>query len=465
MSERSTSTTSLQADYLVVGCGALGMAFADELVTQTDADIVMVDRRHAPGGHWLEAYPFVRLHQPSRYYGVNSMPLGGEARQQTGPEAGWYERAGAAEICGYYDRVMRERLIESGQVRFFPQCDHVGNGRFVSRLSGEAFEVSIRKRLVDAAYLPHAIPAEHPPRFELAPGVDCITPGELAGLAEHPDRYVVVGAGKTGIDTCLWLLENGVDPEAIRWIKPREAWLLNRAYAQPGELVGELMEGVARQMESAAAASSAEDLFERLEGSEQIRRVDSGVRPTMHKGATISEWEVEQLRQIENIDRLGRVRRIERDRIVFDQGEAPTAAGSLYIHCAAPGLPTKPPLPVFDGDRITVQAIRLGLPGFAAATIGFVEANRDDDAEKNRLCPPNPYPDTDLDWARCTLTAMNADYGWTQEPDIAAWLGSTRLNAMSGLAAHAGEPEVQQSLQRFVENVRPALGKLAELSG
>ena len=455
----------LQADYLVVGCGALGMAFADELVTQTDAEIVMVDRRHAPGGHWLEAYPFVRLHQPSRYYGVNSMPLGGEARQQTGREAGWYERAGAAEICGYYDRVMRERLIASGQVRFFPQCDHLGDGRFVSRLSGEAFEVSIRKRLVDAAYLPHAIPAEHPPRFELAPGVDWITPGELAGLAEHPDRYVVVGAGKTGMDTCVWLLENGVNPEAIRWIKPREAWLLNRAYAQPGELVSDLIEGVARQMESAAAASSAEDLFERLEGSAQIRRVDSGVRPTMHKGATISEWEVEQLRQIENVDRLGRVRRIERDRIVFDQGETPAAAGSLYIHCAAPGLLARPPLPVFDGDRITLQGIRLGLAPFAAATIGFVEANRDDDTEKNRLCPPNPYPDTDLDWARCTLTAMNADYSWTQEPDIAAWLGRTRLNAMSGLSAYAGEPEVQQSLQRFVENVRPGLGKLAELTG
>jgi cation diffusion facilitator CzcD-associated flavoprotein CzcO len=42
---------------------------------QSRADVIMVDRRHAPGGHWLEAYPFVRLHQPSAYYGVNSLPL------------------------------------------------------------------------------------------------------------------------------------------------------------------------------------------------------------------------------------------------------------------------------------------------------------------------------------------------------------------------------------------------------
>jgi len=440
------------------------MAFADELITQTDAEIVMVDRRHAPGGHWLEAYPFVRLHQPARYYGVNSMPLG-DGRQEHGPEAGWYERPGAAEVCGYYDRVMRERLLASGQVRFFPQCDYLGEGRFVSSVSGETFDVAVRRRVVDAAYLQHAIPAEHPPAFELEPGVACVTPNELTGLADHPDGYVVVGAGKTGMDTCLWLLENGVDPDAIRWIKPREAWLLNREWAQPGELVGELMEGIARQVEAAAAASSTEDLFDRLEAAGQMRRVDTGVRATMHRGATIGEWEIDLLRRIENVDRLGHVRRIERDRIVFDEGEAPTAPGNLHVHCTAPGAARQPPRPIFDGDRITLQGIRLGLPPFAAAMTAFVEANRDDDAEKNRLCPPNPYPSTDLDWARCTLIAINADYGWTQEPDIAAWLDRSRLNATSGLSGYAGEPEVQRSLQRFVENVRPGLGRLAELSG
>ena len=40
------------------------MAFADTIVANTDAEVVLVDRRHRPGGHWLDAYPFVRLHQP-----------------------------------------------------------------------------------------------------------------------------------------------------------------------------------------------------------------------------------------------------------------------------------------------------------------------------------------------------------------------------------------------------------------
>lgn len=42
-------TRTIETDYLVVGCGAAGMAFTDALVSDSDADVVMVDRRHAPG--------------------------------------------------------------------------------------------------------------------------------------------------------------------------------------------------------------------------------------------------------------------------------------------------------------------------------------------------------------------------------------------------------------------------------
>lgn len=58
----------LEADYLVVGTGAVGMAFADTMLTENkDATIIMVDRHHMPGGHWNDAYSFVNLHQPSAF--------------------------------------------------------------------------------------------------------------------------------------------------------------------------------------------------------------------------------------------------------------------------------------------------------------------------------------------------------------------------------------------------------------
>ena len=160
-------TQSLETDYLVVGCGAAGMAFADALVTDSDAKVLMVDRRHAPGGHWHDAYPFVRLHQPSAYYGVNSLPLGSETIDRHGPNRGFYERASAPEICAYYDRVMQKRLLPSGQVRYFPMCEYLGERRFVSRLSGEQYEVKVRKKLVDATYLEPFVPARYKPSFEI----------------------------------------------------------------------------------------------------------------------------------------------------------------------------------------------------------------------------------------------------------------------------------------------------------
>ena len=67
---------TVETDYLVVGAAAAGMAFTDALLTHSDATITIVDRGPSPGGHWLDAYPFVRLHQPSAFYGVDSVPLG-----------------------------------------------------------------------------------------------------------------------------------------------------------------------------------------------------------------------------------------------------------------------------------------------------------------------------------------------------------------------------------------------------
>ena len=111
--------TVIDTDYLVIGAGAAGMAFTDSLIAESDADVVMVDRRHAPGGHWNDAYPFVRLHQPSAYYGVNSRVLGSDSIDAVGPNAGFYERATAAEIVDYFNQVLEDHLVASGRVRFW----------------------------------------------------------------------------------------------------------------------------------------------------------------------------------------------------------------------------------------------------------------------------------------------------------------------------------------------------------
>ena len=215
----------IDTDYLVVGAGASGITFVDALIDSSDADIVMVDRRHQPGGHWNDAYPFVRLHQPSACYGVNSLPLGADRIDETGPNAGFYERATKAEICHYYERVLEEVLLPSKKVRFLGMCDYLGESAdghlLASRLTGKRTVVRARRRLVNAAYLEAAVPVTHIPSFDAASDVRIFSPSKLVELGEPATRFTVLGSGKTGMDTCSFLLDNGVDPGAIRWIKPR----------------------------------------------------------------------------------------------------------------------------------------------------------------------------------------------------------------------------------------------------
>jgi hypothetical protein len=118
----------------------------------------------------------------------------------------------------------------------------------------------------------------------------------LANLASPADTYVVVGAGKTGIDACLWLLARDVGPDAICWIMPQDAWLMNRALSQPGDAFFDIVvNGFAAQMEAAAAAASCSDLFARLEAQEALLRLDPSVSPTAYRCASVNRWELQQL--------------------------------------------------------------------------------------------------------------------------------------------------------------------------
>jgi len=439
----------LEADYLVVGAGAAGMAVTDRLLAHSDATIAIVDRRHAPGGHWLDAYPYVRLHQPSTFYGVSSVPLGEDAIDAVGTNAGYYELAGADELCAYYQRVMHRHFLPTGRVRYFPSSEFVGDGRLVSRLGDASWQVRVRRKLVDATYIEGAIPATSPPPFELADGVRCVPAGEIARPHQRPERYVIIGAGKTALDACVWLLEQGVSASAIRWIKPREAWWLNRRFQQPLTLVPELYRGASLQIQAMAESGSMAELFARLEAEGIMLRVDPGVTPTMFRGAVTSEPELALLRRIEDVVRLGYVRRIERDQIVLDQGRIATSPTTLHVHCAANALARPPLRPIFEPDRITVQPFMWGFACFQFATLGVVEATVERDEEKNALCPPIAYWDRSEDYLSAFLATMVGDRARAVHPVLAGWTRSTRLNPVSGVSAYRSDPRVIEARERI----------------
>ena len=450
----------IEADYLVVGAGAAGMAFTDALVGHADVRVALVDRRHAPGGHWLEAYPFVRLHQASAFYGVASTLLGDGRLQERGPEAGLQERAAQPQICDYYGRVL-EAMVESGKVAFFPNCDYAGDRGFVSRVSGERFSVPEHCRIVDATYLSPDIPAESPPPFGVD-GARVVPVNELARLEDAPSRYVVAGSGKTATDAVVWLLGRGVDPDAICWVRPRDPWMFNRAVVQPKP---EVFLGMAADiMESAAASSSLEELFGRLEEAGVMLRIDRSVTPTMAKTPTLATWELDLLRTVEDVVRRGHLRSVSRGSLTFADGSVAVADDAVVVHCAADGLKYPPLIPVWGPEAITLQPIRTGFPCFGAALVGYVEATRSDDAEKNRLCPPSPYGNTLADWARMNVLGTQAALSFSAEPDIRTWGNTVALNPARIPPEHPGSAALDRARERLAAHTAPALARLAALS-
>src|SRR4051794_4436489 len=163
-------TTRLDADYLILGAGAMGMAFADVILSEhPTARLVIVDRRDSPGGHWNDAYPFVRLHQPAAFYGLNSTNLGG----------GGADLASGPEVVAYYKRAM-DRFLATGRVTFLPMSDYQGEGRVVSTIDADRVaEITVHRRVVDGTLMEVQVPYVRPPPYEVDPNVSVIPPNGL----------------------------------------------------------------------------------------------------------------------------------------------------------------------------------------------------------------------------------------------------------------------------------------------
>jgi hypothetical protein len=453
----------VDVDYLVVGGGAMGMGFVDALIDHADVRVALVDRRDGVGGHWRHAYPFVQLHQSSTFYGVASRVLGGGRIQTTGPEAGLHERADQPTICAYFEQVLAERMVDPGRVEFFPRCDYLGARAFVSRESGERFHAPDRCRVVDARYLAPDIPAETPPKFAVAEGARVIPVNGLPVCEGTTRQYVVVGSGKTATDACVWLLGRGVDPDAICWVRPRDPWMLNRALIQPDPAI--YLGMVAEMMRLAAEARSLPALFGGLEDAGIMLRIDQTVTPTMAKAPTLGSWELERLRSIGHVVRLGHLRTVRRGRLDLEDGSVAVADDALIVNCAADGLKQPPLIPIWAPDVITLQPIRAGFPCFGAALTGYVEATRIDDAEKNRLCPPSSYGNSLTDWAEMNVRGLRNTAAFSAQPDIKEWTERIALNPARIPPEHPRSPELDEVVGRLGRYLGPGVARLARLAG
>jgi NAD(P)-binding Rossmann-like domain len=455
----------LEVDYLIIGAGAMGMAFADTLITETNASVLIVDRHHRPGGHWNNAYPFVRLHAPSSYYGVNSRLLGTDTVDCIGWNKGLRELASDSEICAYYEQVMQQQFLPSGRVSWFPMCEYQGASRFKDYV-GREYCVDVRCRIVDATYMHVSVPSMRPPPYEVAAKATSAPPNDLPKIKRQHGHYTIVGAGKTGMDACLWLLRHNVDPADLTWIMPRDSWMMDRANIQTGAAFAQsVLTGFLAQSKAIGEATSLDDLFNRLSAAGRLLRLDEEVRPTMYHCAIVSRAELDQLRRIKDIVRLGRVQRIESHDIFLDCGKISTSPDTLHVDCSADGLAQRRVTPVFNGQTITLQSVRTCQQVFSAAFIAHVEASYQGDDTKNSICTPIPHPGTDLDWLRTTIANNRNQLRWTQDEGLLAWLDEARLNGFRARFAPlptetAARARAKDAMRKNIEDMNEKLNSL-----
>ena len=453
-----TTTT----DYLIKGCGLMGLGFADTLVRETDAHITLVDERAAPGGHWNDAYSFVTLHQPAPLYGLASSPLGDEVIDPQGCNAGLMRLPSGGEVAVHFRRVLQERLLPTGRVRFLPLHRLEHDVEVVSLLTGARERIVPTKALVDATLLQPAIPLRHARSFTVEGGAACVPPQALPDQAPGFRHFVVIGGGKTGLDSVSWLLDQGVALAQLCWVVPRDAWWSNRRAVQTSAThrAGTLSM-MRRAAEVMAGAASVQDFCEGLErDAGTLLRLSSNVWPTMYHAATVTEAELARARGIGRTVREGHVQAVEPGGLRLQGGIMRVPDQALFIDCTARALSRglHSHGAVFEEGRIRLQCVRFPMLSLSAALIAAVEARVEGVAARNGMTQVCRMVDTVEDWIDRILVGGENQRAWAAHAGLRDWLSTCRLDpfpAMMTQVPAEGGPEAAD-LQRL-KDLGPAV--------
>ena len=415
MKKLISSIETRETDYLIVGAGAMAMAFADEIFSHNSKiRLTIIDKRELPGGHWNDAYPFVTLHQPAAFYGVNSLALGSGGR----------DLSSRSDILSYYQQIM-EKFIKSGRVEYLPMHNYIGEGKVVDMQNpDQVVQYKVRKRLVDATYMKVEVPSTHAPKYEVDEGVAIVPINELVHQYNQWKQFYVIGCGKTGMDAVLFLLAKEISPSQIHWITPNQAWLFNRSHIQVGTVAKEIM----KHAECVRDAKEAKEIFLKMEKSGGVLRIDENNLPSKWRCATVNPEELSKLRQIENVIKKGRVNRITKTEIQLERGSVSYLDHSLFVDCSANGLSREEAQPIFSKNKITLQSIMFCQQVFSAATIARLEMRNISDAKRNQLIPV-PHPEYEKDWPLTLATSL--ENLLLTHRYFPLWMFRSRLNFLS----------------------------------
>jgi len=395
-------TKELVCDYLVVGAGAAPLAFVDTLLTELpDKKIIIIDKKPAAGGHWVDAYGYVHLHQPSLVYGLASKQLEGNWLKLmfTKFTLPWNHRASKKEILKYYGSFVDEK-IASKQLQFFPNTVYnfeskessVSDGiHYFSSVDGSvSYKVKVNAKFVDGTKMECIIPHENPLPFPVDEGVRVMTPNQIYDACQQQDetrsamlqnKYVVLGAGKTGMDAVVYLQRKmKIDPSNIAWVIPNDVWMFDGGAGGNPYDWPKFMAKYNNDMDKASFAMEEKGLFVRL---------DKTITPKRFRFPLIQRDEFKLLQKVKTLIRRGRATAIRRKynsgvTVEFGSDQSPWEAfGSVedcvFVHAASPG-PFNSYVrqeEIFENSKkITLDHLFAPPIGFSMSCVAKVEAGR-----------------------------------------------------------------------------------------
>jgi hypothetical protein len=244
----------------------------------------------------------------------------------------------------------------------------------------------------------------------------------------------------------------GVEASNISWVRPRETWLINRASTQPGsQFAGNSIGWQLEQMRIGATATSGDEIFLHLEKHGHMFRLDQSSLPSKFHYPTISQGEVDLLRQIKHIIKIGRVSLIEPGVLHGLDGDAEVPVDSLFIDCTATAAKRSAVSPIWKGERITPSILQVPLVSLSASIAGFIEATFDSNEEKNALAIPIQMTDTPGDYPQAMLGNVMNRMLWSKNPAIMSFLNSARLDPAQ---------RMKHAMADVSENVRHDAGQI-----
>ena len=261
---------------------------------------------------------------------------------------------------------------------------------------------------------------------------------------------MIVGSGKTATDGIVWLLANGVPPDRIVWVRPRDPWMLNRAVVQPDPVVA--LGLAADTMAAAADAESLDDLFLRLEAAGVMLRIDTGRHS--HDG------------QDPDPRRMGarsaphhRERRSPRTHQARDSPrDRPRRRGRSHWRRARSSCTAPPPdcsthrwFP--SGGRTRSDSRRSG-PASRASTRRSPATWRQPattTGSATGCVRPTPSPTARPTGRGCRFVEPSRRARYGAEPDIAAWANGCALNPARIEPSQRDDPAVQAAAARLAD--------------